>query len=395
MAGADLSGMLLAANQRKHSLESLLAERAVVELLPEGSPHVLGVSHDDGVVVGNTLQTHALEMRRRRGRREQTLNGFIEFAIESVPHHGEALSATVLPVSCDRVLNSICVANDALFATTSDLGRHSVLRFSLESGLCWHIAGLHQGFADGRGELARFNEPQMLARAADGTLFVCDSGNSAVRVIAPFGRKTAEVSTLTGGPELGGLDRPVALALSRDQRRVFVGELSGALRVIDLDAAESGAVRTILSESPERPILSIAIDGAEAVFCATGAQLLYLRPRTSHVVQVDFFGALQISRVAVNSRGHVAAVSHAGRVLVAPFRAMSSVYRFPSHRLEPLAMRLVLRTLLVIKASAPDAGADAGPSHGGALSLRSAFAALSPVVLQHLFGFICASERLL
>ncbi len=51
-----------------------------------------------------------------------------------------------------------------------------------------------KGFADGPASQARFYWPEALALGADGTLYVCDTGNSAIRKVTPAG----EVSTVAG-----------------------------------------------------------------------------------------------------------------------------------------------------------------------------------------------------
>lgn len=56
------------------------------------------------------------------------------------------------------------------------------------------------GSADGRGAAARFNGPNSLAMDAAGNLYVTDSNNDTVRRIAPDG----QVSTLAGAPGIAG-----------------------------------------------------------------------------------------------------------------------------------------------------------------------------------------------
>ncbi|MDB5101119.1 MAG: hypothetical protein JWM80_5540 [Cyanobacteria bacterium RYN_339] len=56
------------------------------------------------------------------------------------------------------------------------------------------VAGGEKGFKDGKGAAAAFKEPGALALAADGTLYVSDNGNNALRKVAPDGT----VSTLVG-----------------------------------------------------------------------------------------------------------------------------------------------------------------------------------------------------
>jgi sugar lactone lactonase YvrE len=85
------------------------------------------------------------------------------------------------------------------------------------------------GKADGPGAAARFNKPSGIAWHASGVLYVADSGNHTVRVIAPDGT----VSTLAGSPGVAGyqegigtqalFNNPTALAVDA-QGNVYVAD---------------------------------------------------------------------------------------------------------------------------------------------------------------------------
>jgi sugar lactone lactonase YvrE len=59
------------------------------------------------------------------------------------------------------------------------------------------------GFLDGSGTDARFNPPGALALAPDGTLYVADTGNQALRTIAPDANATVGTIPLHAGPAVG------------------------------------------------------------------------------------------------------------------------------------------------------------------------------------------------
>lgn len=87
------------------------------------------------------------------------------------------------------------------------------------------------GHADGRGRMARFNNPLGLAADAAGNLYVADHGNSAVRLIAP----NSVVSTLAGkAGETGSTDGPGPNARFKFPRAVAVHP-DGTVFVADSD----------------------------------------------------------------------------------------------------------------------------------------------------------------
>jgi DNA-binding beta-propeller fold protein YncE len=105
----------------------------------------------------------------------------------------------------------------------SDTGNHTLRRVTT-NGVVTTLAGSagNADYADGSASAARFNQPLGLALAADGTVFVADSGNHLIRVIATNGT----VSVLAGNPETFGsadgtvtnalFNNPVGLAFAPD-----------------------------------------------------------------------------------------------------------------------------------------------------------------------------------
>lgn len=159
------------------------------------------------------------------------------------------------------------------------------------------------GFADGAATLARFRKPAGLAVAADGTLYVADSGNHAVRRIAPDG----QVSTLAGNGERGSRDgagsaaqfnEPMGLALAPD----------GALYVADFGShtlrrvTATGQVSTVAGSAGQGGFVDGAATGAARLrspvdVTVGGDGKVYVLDRSNHAVRV-LDGAGQLSTLA-------------------------------------------------------------------------------------------------
>jgi NHL repeat len=110
------------------------------------------------------------------------------------------------------------------------------------------IAGdTEPGFEDGAGYRARFDRPGGIAIAADGTLFIADTGNCAIRTMRPDG----SVSTLAGNGVPGSVDGPVRSAKFRYPGGVTVAP-DGSVYVADTGNAsvrriKDGQVTTVVT----------------------------------------------------------------------------------------------------------------------------------------------------
>lgn len=122
---------------------------------------------------------------------------------------------------------------------------HRVRRIS-PSGTVTTLAGGGEGFRDGRGEAARFSTPSGLAIGPDGSLYVADTGNHAIRRISPDGH----VMTVAGDGRPGDQDGPasqarfngpVGLAVHVDGTIVVADTYNDRIRLIGTD----GVVRTL------------------------------------------------------------------------------------------------------------------------------------------------------
>ncbi|MGX9718842.1 gluconolaconase [Stenotrophomonas acidaminiphila] len=142
-------------------------------------------------------------------------------------------------------------------------------------GRVWTLAGGDRpGWADGQGGQARFDTPTDLALAADGTLWVADLYNDALRTVTRGGR----VTTRAGGPGSARvLWGPMTLALTHDGV-AYVGERATG-RVVQVSpmghvvAVAGGAQRFA------RPAgIALAPDGSLLLGDADAYRLHHLRP---------------------------------------------------------------------------------------------------------------------
>ena len=114
---------------------------------------------------------------------------------------------------------------------------HRIRRISADGGVST-VAGGARGFTDGAGAGAAFSTPSGLALGADGTLYLADTGNHAIRRITPSG----QVSTLAGDGIPGYTDGPahqarfngpIGIAVAPDGRIVIADTYNDRIRVID------------------------------------------------------------------------------------------------------------------------------------------------------------------
>ena len=159
------------------------------------------------------------------------IRGFFNFA------DGSALTAQF------NAPNGIARAADGrLFV--ADTFNHRIRVISADGATVSTYAGDGvQGFANGSTSTARFDQPQGVALAADGRLFVADTANHRIRVISADG---ATVSTYAGddaaafadgSTSTARFDSPVSVALAADGRLFVADSFNDRIRVISADGA--------------------------------------------------------------------------------------------------------------------------------------------------------------
>jgi len=150
----------------------------------------------------------------------------------------------------------VAVAKDGTIFVAEG-GDSDRIRAILPNGRVTTFAGAGPGFVDGPREVARFSTPSAIALGPGGDLYVADTGNNAIRRIAPDGA----VTTLAGDGVAGHRDGaaaearfngPVGLAVDAGGRVVVADTYNDRIRAISPD----GIVSTIAGSG-----LTGAMDG--------------------------------------------------------------------------------------------------------------------------------------
>ena len=128
----------------------------------------------------------------------------------------------------------------------ADGGEANRIRRVAPDGEVSTLAGAREGFADGAGAAAAFHTPSALAIGSDGTLYVADTGNHAIRTVSPEG----VVATLAGTGVAGFRDgdgtqaqfhAPMGVAVDVQGRVLVADTWNDRIRVIERD----GRVHTL------------------------------------------------------------------------------------------------------------------------------------------------------
>jgi uncharacterized repeat protein (TIGR01451 family) len=111
----------------------------------------------------------------------------------------------------------------------TDIGNHLIRKIT-PAGLVSTLTGSLEGYADGIGSAARFENLSGPAIDAAGNIYVADIGNNRIRKITPAG----VVSSVAGGAPLGYADGPIATARFDYPFAVAV-DAAGNIYVADID----------------------------------------------------------------------------------------------------------------------------------------------------------------
>nr|WP_229429032.1 NHL repeat-containing protein [Massilia sp. ST3] len=230
----------------------------------------------------------------------------------------------------------------------ADGGDSNRIRVIAPDGTVSTLAGGSEGFADGKGTAAAFDTPSALVLDHQGNLLVADTGNHAIRKIAPDGT----VTTLAGGGAPGYLDGvgraaqfngPVGVAVDAAGVVYVADTYNDRIRRIALD----GSVTTIAGNGKpgklDGPALEAGFDTPSAIAAALDGTL-YVADTGNHAVrmigrdgQVSTVAApLEAERRPVLRRPVGVAVTRDGYLYIASGSGGRILQRKPDGELRPL-----------------------------------------------------------
>ncbi len=208
---------------------------------------------------------------------------------------------------------------------------HRIRRISPD-GVVSTVAGGVRGFADGSGSAAAFSTPSGLALGTDGTLYLADTGNHAIRRITPDG----EVTTLAGDGTPGYVDGParqarfngpIGIAVASDGRILIADTYNDRIRVIDAGGtvttlagsgqpgADDGVAEGASFDTPS----GIAVDARGTVYVAdTGNGVVRIVDPQGQVTTPGWARGDGFARplgVAIGSGDDIYVADEAGRIV--------------------------------------------------------------------------------
>ncbi|MET0982292.1 MAG: NHL repeat-containing protein [Telluria sp.] len=169
----------------------------------------------------------------------------------------------------------------------ADTGNHAIRKIAPNGSVTTLAGGGQPGHLDGKGRAARFHAPVGIAVDPRGNVYVADTNNDRIRRIAPDGT----VTTLAGSGQPGNADGPASMA-AFDTPSAIAVDKEGTLFVADTGnnairrIGADGLVSTIAApiEGEQNPVLrrpaGLAVTGDGYLYIASGAggRILQMSP---------------------------------------------------------------------------------------------------------------------
>ncbi|WP_374586244.1 NHL repeat-containing protein [Pseudoduganella sp.] len=168
----------------------------------------------------------------------------------------------------------------------ADTGNHAIRKIAPDGSVITLAGSGVAGFADGQGAEARFNGPVGVAVDRDGMVYVADTYNDRIRRIAPDGTVTTLAGTgrpgfVDGTWDVAQFDTPCGIAVGKDG--VYIADSrNDAVRRIGADGSVTTlAVAPELEKEPllRRPMaLAVTHDGYVYIAAGARGRVLQLAP---------------------------------------------------------------------------------------------------------------------
>ncbi len=192
-------------------------------------------------------------------------------------------------------------ADGRLFVADSFNDRIRVI--SADGATVSTYAGSGFGFANGSTSTARFIEPQGVAVAADGRVFVADTGNHRIRVISADG---ATVSTYAGdgvdgfadgSTSTAQFDSPTDVVVASDGRLFVADTNNNRIRVISADGASvstyagSGATAQANEDQESQTALDVDLSEPRRMTLAPDGRLFFTDSNSHRIRVIEFISS--------------------------------------------------------------------------------------------------------
>lgn len=214
----------------------------------------------------------------------------------------------------------VTAAADGSVFVTEGIGAHRITRIGPD-GTHAQYAGGDEGFRDGPAADARFRVPSGVAIAPDGTLYVADTGNNAIRRISP----ERVVSTIVAPG--AGLSGPLGVAVRRDGTLVVADTYNDRISAVGADGrlvtmAGTGRPGFVDGPGPDAQFdtpTGVAVDDAGNVYVAdagNGAVRVIAGDGTVRTIAPGYAdGPLRPRGVAVDSTASVFVSDERGTIV--------------------------------------------------------------------------------